>query len=75
MKIYELCLIQKKGYKTEPEERTLHISKEVAEQFANKKISQGFDDIIGYYGSECIEHHFDYYPNYHLHELEVNEGE
>lgn len=73
MIIYKLTLTQKRNYRFEIEESSFHINEEVAKNFAKEKIARGLNETLCTDWGGCTRH-VDYYENYKLEKIFVNEG-
>lgn len=74
MTIIKLTLVQKRNYRYEQTETSFHVNEEVAKKFAKEKIAKGFDEIVNCNEWGNCTRHIDYYENYHLDKIFVNEG-
>lgn len=74
MTIYQLTLTQKRNWRFERTETSLHISEEVARKFAKEKITKGFEEIAEVSEWGTCTRHVDYYEKYNLEKIFVNEG-
>lgn len=82
MEIIKLTLEVDRNWRIDPTETSYHISEEVAKQYAEQKIAEGYKEWVTVYGEDGAWYseggyyrHFDYKPNYHLSKIYVNEGE
>ena len=72
MKIYKLEMRIDKHFKINPSITTLHISREVAENFALREITKGYkEQYSNEYGTFTAT--YKYCKSYHITEIEVNE--